>query len=47
MKADLWSAVEAGEFTIPIDRTFSLDEAAEAHQYMKDNKHFGKILITP
>ena len=47
MKADLWGAVEAGELSIPIDRTFTFDEAVEAHQYMKDNQHFGKILLTP
>lgn len=47
MRADLWDAVEAGKITIPVDRTFPLDEAVAAHQHMKDNKHFGKILITP
>ncbi len=46
MKADLWEAVEAGDLTIPIDKAFPLDQAAEAHQYMKDNQHFGKILLT-
>ena len=47
MRADLWDAVEAGKITIPVDRTFPLDEAVAAHQYMKDNQHFGKILIAP
>ena len=46
MKDDLWGAVEAGTFTIPIDKEFPLDAAMEAHQYMKDNQHFGKILLT-
>ena len=46
MKADLWGAVEAGDLTIPIDKAFPLDQAAEAHQYMNDNQHFGKILLT-
>ncbi len=46
MKADLWEAVEAGDLTIPIDKAFPLDQAAEAHQYMNDNQHFGKILLT-
>ena len=40
MKADLWGGVEAGELSIPIDKAFPLEEAAEAHQYMKDNQHF-------
>ena len=46
MKDDLWGAVEAGTFAIPIDKEFPLDAAMEAHQYMKDNQHFGKILLT-
>ncbi|MED6312085.1 MAG: zinc-binding dehydrogenase, partial [Pseudomonadota bacterium] len=46
MKADLWGAVEAGELSIPIDKAFPLEQAGEAHQYMKDNQHFGKILLT-
>ena len=46
MKADLWGAVESGELSIPIDKAFPLEQAGEAHQYMKDNQHFGKILLT-
>jgi NADPH2:quinone reductase len=46
MKADLWGAVEAGELALPIDREFAFDDAAEAVEYMKANKHFGKIVMT-
>ena len=46
MKAELWGAVELGELLIPIDKAFPLEQAGEAHQYMKDNQHFGKILLT-
>ena len=46
MRADLWSAVEAGKLTLPIDRTFTLDEAAAALAHMKANKHLGKIVLT-
>ena len=46
MKADLWGAVESGELSIPIVKAFPLEQAGEAHQYMKDNQHFGKILLT-
>jgi len=45
MKSDLWSAVEAGKLSLPIDREFSLDDAAEAVEYMKANRHFGKIIL--
>ncbi len=41
--ADLWDAVIAGKLTLPIDRTFALDEAIAAQAHMKANQHFGKI----
>jgi NADPH2:quinone reductase len=46
MHADLWDAVTAGKLTLPIDRRFPLDEAPAAHAHMRENKHFGKIVLT-
>lgn len=46
MRADLWDAVEAGELSLPIDRTFSLEDAAEALAHMRANAHLGKIVLT-
>ncbi len=46
MRADLWGAVEAGELRLPIDRSFSLDDAAAAQAHMGANAHFGKIVLT-
>ena len=46
MRADLWSLVEAGKLTLPIDRTFPLEEAAAALAHMRSNAHFGKIVLT-
>jgi len=46
MRADLWDAVTAGKLTLPIDRRFPLDQAVEAHADMRENKHFGKIVLT-
>jgi NADPH2:quinone reductase len=45
MRADLWPAVEAGQLRLPIDRVFSLAEAAEALSHMQANRHFGKIVL--
>ncbi len=45
MRADLWPHVEAGELRLPIDRTFPLDQAAQALAHMKANAHFGKIVL--
>jgi NADPH2:quinone reductase len=46
MRDDLWPAVEAGKLRLPIDRSFPLEEAAAALAHMRENAHFGKILLT-
>ena len=46
LRVDLWSLVEAGKLTLPIDHTFALDDIAEALALMRANKHFGKIVVT-
>ena len=46
MRDDLWEAVTAGKLALPIDRRFPLDQAVEAQAHMRENKHFGKILLT-
>jgi NADPH:quinone reductase len=46
MRADLWGAVEAGALSLPIDRTFALEEIVQALSVMRANQHFGKIVIT-
>jgi NADPH2:quinone reductase len=45
MRAELWDAVVAGKLTLPIDRTFKLDDALAAQAHMKANQHFGKIAL--
>ena len=47
MRDDLWDHVKAGRLGVPVDRSFSLAQAAEAHAYMRANKHFGKVLLIP
>jgi NADPH2:quinone reductase len=46
MRADLWPAVESGTLSLPIDKTFPLEQVAEALAMMKANQHFGKIVLT-
>ncbi|HEX2887296.1 quinone oxidoreductase family protein [Vineibacter terrae] len=46
MRADLWPAVEAGRLSLPIDRSFPLNQVAEALAHMRANAHFGKIVLT-
>ncbi len=45
MYEDLWGDVTAGRLTLPVDKTFTLDQAIEAQAYMKANQHFGKIAL--
>ena len=46
MRADIWEAVEDGTLSLPVDRTFPLEQAAEAQAHMRANAHFGKIVLT-
>src|SRR5262249_36830467 len=46
MRADLWPAVEAGKLSLPIDRSFPLEQVADALDMMRANRHFGKIVLT-
>ena len=47
MWADLAGAVQQKKLSLPVDRIFPLDEAKAAQDYMRANKHFGKILLKP
>jgi NADPH2:quinone reductase len=47
MRADLWEDVKAGRIRIPIDKTYPLAEVRAAHDRMRANQHFGKILLLP
>lgn len=40
-----WPRIQAGEVRPVIDRAFRLDQVADAHQYMEENRNFGKILL--
>ncbi len=46
MREDLWHLVDDGKLRLPIDREFPLDQAPAALDYMKANRHFGKIILT-
>ncbi|MFD1872512.1 NAD(P)H-quinone oxidoreductase [Hymenobacter bucti] len=41
----VWPLIAAGKFRPIIDRTFSLAEAAAAHQRMESSAHIGKIVL--
>jgi len=47
MWADLAGAVRAKTLTLPVAKVFPLDEAKQAQEHMRANRHFGKILLAP
>jgi NADPH2:quinone reductase len=46
MLADLLQPVAAGEISLPVDGRFPLDQVADALARMRENRHFGKIVLT-
>ena len=42
----VWPHVEAGKLKPVIDRTFPLEQAADAHRRMEAGEHVGKIVLT-
>jgi NADPH2:quinone reductase len=43
---DLLAGIAAGRFTVPIDATFPLADAADAHRHLEDRSNRGKILLS-
>jgi NADPH:quinone reductase-like Zn-dependent oxidoreductase len=41
----VWPLVSDGTIEVIIDRTFPLDDAAQAHQRMESGEHTGKIVL--
>jgi putative PIG3 family NAD(P)H quinone oxidoreductase len=44
-QAFIWPLIEAGDVRPVIDRTLTLDDAAEAHRLMESSEHIGKIVL--
>ncbi len=42
---ELAGQVAAGTLHVPVAKTFQLDEIAEAHRFMEENKAGGKIVV--
>jgi NADPH2:quinone reductase len=45
VRRDLDALVADGTLRLPVDRTFGLEEAPAALDYMKSNAHFGKLVL--
>lgn len=46
VRDDIWSAVETGKLTLPIDKIYPFAEIGKAFEHMDANKHLGKIVVT-
>jgi NADPH2:quinone reductase len=46
LEVKLWPAVVSGVIRPVIDRTFPLEQAAQAHRYFESGQHAGKVLLT-
>jgi len=46
LKAQVWPALESGEFIKPRISAFALEDASKAHAAMDAGDHFGKIVLT-
>ncbi len=44
--SELLAGLEAGRFTVPIDATFPLSGAAEAHRHLESRANLGKVMLT-
>jgi len=46
-RAELIALVEAGKLEVTVDRTYPLEEAAEAHRYLQAGHARGKVVLVP
>jgi NADPH2:quinone reductase len=46
LRETVWPMIETGRLKPVLDRTFPLDDAAEAHARMESSAHIGKIVLT-
>lgn len=46
-RAELIALVEAGKLEVTVDRTYPLDEAADAHRYLQTGHARGKVVLIP
>jgi NADPH2:quinone reductase len=46
LRTQVWPLIEAGRIRAVIERTFPLDQAADAHRLLEAGEHVGKIVLT-
>ena len=43
----VWPWIEAGKLRAVVDRTFPLEQAAQAHAWLEEGAHTGKVVLVP
>lgn len=46
IRQHVWPWVEEGRVAVPIDRTFALEEACQAHLWLEQGQQFGKVVLS-
>jgi putative PIG3 family NAD(P)H quinone oxidoreductase len=46
VEREVWPLIESGAFRPIVDKTFPLEQAAEAHAYLEAGDHVGKVVLT-
>jgi putative PIG3 family NAD(P)H quinone oxidoreductase len=46
IEARVWPWIVAGSVKVPVDRTFPLERAGEAHAWLESGSQFGKVVLT-
>jgi len=46
IEENVWPWIESGAVRVPVDRTFPLERAGEAHAWLESGSQFGKVVLT-
>jgi putative PIG3 family NAD(P)H quinone oxidoreductase len=46
IEAHVWPWIESGAVQVPVDRTFPLEQAGDAHAWLESGSQFGKVVLT-
>jgi NADPH:quinone reductase len=46
IEEQVWPWIESGAVQVPVDRTFPLERAGEAHAWLESGSQFGKVVLT-
>jgi len=45
MRKDLGNLVSNGNLSMPIEKVYNFNDVSQALSHMRENKHFGKLIL--